>query len=434
MFNLGLFQKQTTHLVMTTELRQAITLLQYSTTELAQFIQEQALENPLIELEEPMTVSENFYVPRKKRKRKNNDVEPFSLPIPENQSLQECLLQQAGFLQLSHVDRKVLEFLIGNVDDRGFLTMEVEEVAELLDVELAVVENNVKTLQSFEPAGVGARNVQESLLVQLHRHFPNEHIAIKIVHHYFQWLLQQKWKEISEALQVSLDDVKEAVTCIQLLHPYPGSAFDSSDTVYLIPDIIISKEFNNYHITLNESLLPTIHLHHDYQGLLRQEHPDYYREKYHHYQWLLRSLEQRRQTLINITTMIIEEQREFLEGGFFYLKPMTLKEIADHIGVHESTVSRAVKNKIIQTPVGIFEMNRLFTSKIKRENGEDTSSTKVKLLIEQVIASENKEKPFSDQKIADYLQEHYQLAISRRTVTKYRQELGYLAASKRKVI
>ncbi|MCJ7842377.1 RNA polymerase factor sigma-54 [Lederbergia sp. NSJ-179] len=434
---LGLFQKQTTNLVMTTELKQAIALLQYSTMELAQFIQEQALENPLIELEEKKQqsqVEETYDFSRRNSTRNNEPLSPLDFVAEEKGGLSESLLEQLQWLDISAKDRSILKFLIHSLDDNGYLTISSREAAQHLSIAEPIVERNIKKLQALEPIGVGSRDLKECLLLQLKAYYPEKELAAKVISDHLEMFAHKKWPELAQKLRVSLNDIKDVANCIQTLQPKPCIGIEYGPTRYMVPDITIVKENDEYIVSLNDHFLPGIRLNTTYKDMLSQsnETAHYFHEKYNHYKWLTRSIEQRRNTLLKIVDVLVNKQREFLDHGFYMLQPLTLKEIAYEIDMHESSVSRAVKNKVIQTPKGTFEMQRLFTSKLKKEDGGHTSSTKVKILIQTIIEQEDKQKPLSDQKIAEHLYNHNKIAISRRTVAKYREELNLLSSSKRK--
>lgn len=434
---LGLFQKQTTNLVMTTELRQAIALLQYSTMELAQFIQEQALENPLIELEEKkqkLQIEETYEVQRKKSTRNNESLSALDFVAEEKAGVAESLLEQVQWLNISVKDRAILKFLIFSLDTNGYLTISRRDVATHLSIAEATVERNIKRLQALEPIGVGSRNLKEYLLLQLKAYYPEKELAAKIISDHLEIFAHKKWLELAQKLRVSLNDIKDVANCIQTLQPKPCIGIEYGPTRYMVPDITIVKENDEYIVSLNDNFLPGIRLNTTYKDMLSRsnETAHYFHEKYNHYKWLIRSIEQRRNTLLKIAAVLVDKQRDFLDHGFCMLQPLTLKDIAYAIDMHESSVSRAVKNKVIQTPRGTFEMQRLFTSKLKVQDGGHTSSTKVKILIKTIIEKENKQKPLSDQKIAEHLYNHDKITISRRTVAKYREELNLPSSSKRK--
>lgn len=439
---LGLYQKQTMNLVMTTELRQAIALLQYSTIELSKFIQEQATENPLIELEEKsLTIRfEDKYEPAYRKSYRNNDneesVSPLDFIASNDRGMCEDLLEQAGWLEISDQERKILQYLILNLDDNGYLTLPISEAAEQLSIAESEIENGIGFLQQLEPVGVGARNLKECLLLQAKEYYPDDKLLTIIINDYLDMLANKKWQEISRRLHISLEEIKQVYDCIQTLDPKPCSNFSNASTRYLYPDITIEKINGVYTISMNDNYLPNIHVNQQYMNLLNKENDasKYIKDNYQKYIWLTKSIEQRRSTILKITEVIVDKQREFLENGFAALQPMTLKDVADEIGMHESTVSRATNNKVIRTPNGSYEMRRLFTSKLGKNDGSNASSAKVKLLLKEYIESEDKRKPHSDQKIAEYFKKQNGITISRRTVAKYREELHILSSSKRKTI
>ncbi|WP_099159247.1 RNA polymerase factor sigma-54 [Virgibacillus ndiopensis] len=441
---LGLFQKQTANLVMTTELRQAIALLQYSTLELSQFIHEQIVDNPLIELEENPWESHlaDREQPDYNRTQYTHNGEdtynPLDFIATDDRGLHEDLLEQVRWLNISKQEQSILEYLILNLDDNGYLSITNEEIGTQLAIPEQVVENSIKFLQNLEPIGVGARNLKECLLLQVKAYYPKEQLVACVIKDYFELLANKKWKKISENLNISLMEIKRITDCIQTLDPKPCSKLSIIETSYLYPDITIEKTNGDYVISMNDRYLPKVQLNQQYKDLINNKShvsvSNYINKSYQKYMWLVKSIEQRKSTILRITNVIVEKQRNFLDNGFTFLQPMTLKEIADEIGMHESTVSRATNNKVIQTPNGSFEMRRLFTSKLRTNNENNASSIKVKLLLKRLINEEDKRTPLSDQKIADYFKKQNGITISRRTVAKYREELNILSSSKRKTI
>lgn len=440
---LGLFQKQTMNLVMTTELRQAIALLQYSTIELAEFIQEQALENPLIELEEktPDIHTVERYEPSDKRSNSSNPneyVDPLDFICSESQDLREELLEQVRFSQINEEERTVLNYLVLSLDDNGFLPLTNTEIANMLNLSEESIHYYIDLLQQLEPIGVGARNLKECLLLQALAYYPDEPLISRVITDYLDLLANKKWQEISRTLDISLSAFKEIFNRIQCLDPRPGANMDHTGQAgYLYPDILIDKdESGEYTIALNDNYIPRIQVNQQYMNFInnKNETAKYVSKKYKSYMWLINSIEQRRSTILKIARVIADKQRDFLENGFASLDAMTLKEVADEIDMHESTVSRATSNKVIRTPAGSFEMSRLFSSKLGKNAEDNTSSTKVKILLKQYIDQENKCKPYSDQKIADYFKKENGITISRRTIAKYREELNILSSAKRKEI
>lgn len=444
MMKLGLDQKQTINLVMSPELRQAISLLQYSTLDLFQFIREQAIENPLIELEEKNTsvqFEEKYSMMGSKFYSRNVNTEddyvsPLDFLSTKEGGLDQYLLEQVKWLSISEGEKSILTYLIYNIDENGYLPMSNKEIEVQLDISPQEAEHAIKLLQGLEPLGVGARNLKECLILQAQEYYPDESLVAYVIKNYLELLSEKKWKKISTELGISLLEVKKIYEYIQTLNPRPCSDFTSPPTNYLYPDISIEKKNGNYVISLNDSYLPNIHINQDYVGLIsgKGDWSKYVTANYQKYLWLKKSIEQRRSTILKITEYIVENQQDFLDNGFSSIKAMTLKEVAESIEMHESTVSRAISNKVIQTPIGSFEMKRLFTSKLASNTGEYTSSVKVKMLLGELIRNEDKQKPYSDQKIADYLSKKHGITISRRTVAKYREELNILSSAKRKMI
>lgn len=436
---IGLIQKQTTTLVMTAELRQAITILQYSNFELLDFLKEEALENPLLELKEDKrfdverTYQTNTPFVSDTDDEKDSPIDYFQ---QKEESLRAFLFTQLRDFSLSKRERMILTFLIDNIDDAGYLTITLREASDILNVKEDEVATAFERFRQFEPVGVGARSLQECLLWQLEQLEKRSSLTEQIVKNDLVLFAEKKWAELAKKYDVSLGDIQASADLIHILNPKPGSAFSDETTKYLIPDVIVEKNKDSYIVTVNDYMLPSIQLNRQYEYLLTQMDKDeaqkYMQEKYNKVLWLIRSIEQRRLTLQKLVEAIVEKQRPFLEQGLAQLKPMTLKDIAEHINVHESTVSRAVRQKIIQTPKGLFELKDLFTSKVQSADGKGTSSTAVKHAIQQLIEAENKQKPLSDQKIADMLKVQEGITISRRTVAKYREELQIPSSAKRK--
>ncbi|MFD2922357.1 RNA polymerase factor sigma-54 [Halobacillus naozhouensis] len=435
---LELLQKQ--KMVMTPHLNQAITMLQYNTVEMEQFIQEESLENPMIELEEPkQDVSFSEDIPMSTYQAKPSsymEEDQLDTLSGEEKCLTDHLNDQVCLLNLQEKERVILNYLILSLDENGYLTICSDEAARLLRVSEADVENGISLLQQLEPAGVGARSLQECLLLQLGAYHPHDQAAEQVISEHLNELAQHNWKQLASLLAISLEQVKSIAQLIQSLDPKPGAAISPPSTKYLVPDIILEKVAGTYTISLNDRFIPGIRLNKQYSNYLGQNNDAsaYLSKHYQRYMWLLKSIEQRRTTIVNVTKVIIEKQMDFLEtGNMGALQPMTMKDVAEEIDVHESTVSRATKNKVIQTPKGTYELRLFFTSKLG-ENEDGTSSAKVKTLLKQLITSENKKRPLSDQKISDHFKNEEDVKVSRRTIAKYREELRILPSSRRKEI
>ncbi|BAB07282.1 RNA polymerase factor sigma-54 [Halalkalibacterium halodurans] len=439
----GLFQQQTTSLVMTNELRQAISLLQYSTVDLAAFIEEQALENPLIELKDrsDRVLSEHIRMMREERPEGEGTLDwsqssPFDYLHVERLNLSDYLIQQARDLPLNKNEFEWLCYFIYSLRDDGYLSRSLHSLQADLGLTDQEAEKTLYHLQHLEPAGIGARSLQECLLLQLQRKKQRDPLAETIVEHYMELLAEKRWKMIADDLQISLADVQRVYDCIQQLDPRPGSQIGGEPTNYLVPDVTIDWVEGELTILLQDDYLPKITLNRQYQTLLTDgegEAAQYAKEKYHQMQWLVKSIQQRQQTLLKVTEAILRKQRAFFEEKEGALQPLTLREVAEEIGVHESTVSRATTNKYAQTPRGLLELKSFFVSSISSRFGEKgPSSDSVKKLVRKLVEEENKAKPLSDQKIAHLLKDQYNVEASRRVIAKYRDELGIPSSTKRK--
>ncbi|TKH39982.1 RNA polymerase sigma-54 factor [Paenibacillus polymyxa] len=434
----GLQQEQTFRLAMTPELRQAITILQYSSVDLMSYLHEQANENPIIDLAEiDMSIerinTEEEYSPRKN----DNPVDLLDFVSNPADNLYRHLKAQLGMVSgLSRLQQMIGMFLIGNLNEKGYLELDVNTVAGILDVPTDEVENILALIQGFEPAGIAARSLEECLLLQL-RYAGNDDVYLEeIVRHHMVNLSCNRIQKIADALGIDIHMVQQITDQIRKLNPCPGAAFAPYERQHHIADISVEKSKNDYIVTVNDITVPRVGINPFYQSMLRkpamEEEKRFLREKMNTALWLIHSLEQRRLTLMRVAQAIVDRQREFFEHGVYHLKSMTQKEIAEITGLHESTISRAVSNKYMQTPRGLFELKYFFTSALGSKDGDATSSESAKMRIKQIIDGEEKQKPFSDQAITELMAKEG-LELSRRTVAKYREELGYLSSARRKV-
>lgn len=338
---------------------------------------------------------------------------------------------------LTEEEQKLVNYLILNIDAKGYLTIEDEEVAEQMNVTVKEVKKARDIIIQLEPVGVGARDLRECLLLQAKKIYPDDRLLITVIDQYLIPLANKQWEKISENLNISLQKVKTIYQTIRTFNPKPAASFSVEANNYVEPDIVIEAhpEKDKFFISLNDRYLPEIKFNNIYSQYVKDsEIEKFVKDCYHKYQWLRNSIEQRRETILKIMKVIVNKQQAFLKEGFRSLQPLTLREVAEEIGMHESTVSRATANKVVQTPLGVFELRKLFSTKLATNSGEETSKTKVKLQIKQIIAEEDKYRPFSDQKIADILNKEKGIIISRRTVAKYRDELKIPASSRRKKI
>ncbi|MEK5547045.1 MULTISPECIES: RNA polymerase factor sigma-54 [unclassified Paenibacillus] len=434
----GLQQEQTFRLAMTPELRQAITILQYSSVDLMSYLNEQANENPIIDLAEIDMSIERINTEEEYSLRKNdNPVDLLDFVSNPADNLYRHLKAQLGMVRgLSKLQQMIGMFLIGNLNEKGYLELDVNTAAGILDVPTDEVENILALIQGFEPAGIAARSLEECLLLQL-RYAGNDDVYLEeIVRHHMVNLSCNRIQKIADALGIDIHMVQQMTDQIRKLNPCPGAAFAPYERQYHIADISVEKSKNDYVVTVNDITVPRVGINPFYQSMLRkpamEEEKRFLREKMNTALWLIHSLEQRRLTLMRVAQAIVDRQREFFEHGVYHLKSMTQKEIAGITGLHESTISRAVSNKYMQTPRGLFELKYFFTSALGSKDGDATSSESAKMRIKQIIDSEEKQKPFSDQAITERMAKEG-LELSRRTVAKYREELGYLSSARRKV-
>ena len=468
-YNLKL--EQTQKLIITPELKLAITLLQYSALELQDHIQEELLNNPVLEIQEPkevekeegsdpeaeteideaQTAKDDFpweeYFRDMDLDRssysygKVRDVPDYQ-PTVENCAGSTCtmledLLGQLRMMSLSERQYVMASYLAGNLDHNGYLQGEVEELAAALGAGLDKVEEALKLVQKLEPAGIGCRNLQECLMLQLNRIENSLPLALEVVRNYLPAAADCRNRYIASRLNCTEQAVQEAIDYIRTLNPKPGSVFGEGDeTRYIVPDVIVEKVDDQYVVMGNDSSIPQLTISPFYQQMLKNSSTDeqltaFVKNKIEKAFWLIRSIEQRRLTLYKVSQQIVDTQRPFLDHGIKKLKPLTLKEVALNVGVHESTVSRATANKYIQTPRGLFSLKFFFSSGLTGTGGDDYSSHSIKIYIRELIDAEDSDKPFSDQRLAELLQEKG-INISRRTVAKYREEISIPASYKRR--
>ncbi|OIK16400.1 RNA polymerase sigma-54 factor [Bacillus sp. MUM 116] len=435
----GLWQQQTLKLTMTQELTQAIALLQYSAMELNAFLENKALENPLMQIENGNVQPMNPLIDRNRKKSQKAEKDWIEQIAGKTvNSLENQLISQLNLRKLTPEQLKTIRHLIHNLDENGYLSGDLADMAKMLKVSEEFVEECLIIIQTLEPVGIGARNLQECLLIQIEWEYPDHELAHKIISDYFVPFADKKWKQIAKELQVSLKDIQEVFDLIQLLNPKPGALLGHEDTTYVIPDVIIEKYGDEYTIRMCDDSMPRLSFNDGYykkfSGVQGQDPSvvKFLQDKMQDYQWIMKSIEQRKETLTKVVAKILEKQVPFFQKGPHYLLPMIMKDIANELEIHESTVSRAVREKYVQTPIGTFPLKSFFTSTIQTTSDENTSSTLVKKAISSLIEREDKQKPLSDQDIVEQLKNAEGMVISRRTVAKYRDQLGIPSSSKRK--
>ena len=352
-------------------------------------------------------------------------------------SLQEHLFEQAHLSDLDEEEMGVAEVIVGNIDNNGFLQATLEELIEASGKNADMVDEVLSVIRSFEPAGVGAMDLRESLLLQLERIGKIDSLEHRVIDQHMDALGRRRFPEIARAIGVEVDEVQDIAENISHLDPRPGSAYQETSEIYVAPEVFVAWKDNQWEVTSNREEMPQLRISNSYKDLLveakdSKDVREYIRGKIRDGNFLIRSIHQRQDTILKIGKEIVVRQSEFLVKGISHLKPMTMSEIAEKVGVHETTVSRAVSGKYMQTPQGLFEMRYFFTGAIQTDDGEGMSNTSVKKMIEILVENEEKSKPLSDESIVKLL-EKKKVQIARRTVAKYRGELGILSSSMRRV-
>ncbi len=457
---------QTQKLILTPELRQAITVLQFSSLELASYIEQQLQENPLLELSDD-NGEQNLELLDKDKEDETGDKREYDLDwelyfqdssdlglrcqerkreqpeysyenfLSRALTLAEHMLFQLYLSPCTNMERLIAEYLIGNIDEKGYLRMSLEEAADRLEVSQIEAARALLLIQGFDPPGVGARDLQECLMIQYRAlGIDNENVKA-LIENYLELLARGKITQIAHELGVTVQKVQEAVDILKTLDPKPGRNFsDLGNNRFIIPDIVVEKVEGEYIILVNDVIAPRITINSTYRSVLAKEKScdsqtrRFVEGKLNAAVWLIRSIERRRLTLYKVANCLVDMQRGFLDYGIKYLKPLSLKNVAEKVGLHESTISRATSNKYIQTPQGVFEMKQFFCTGLHNVTGSTVSSGCIKKILQEIIDGEDCRVPLNDQKISDLLKQKG-IKISRRTVAKYRSELNIPAIGKR---
>lgn len=437
-FRQGQNQIQTQKLAMTQQLQQSIKMLQFGTEELLTFLNEKTLENPLIDV----TVTDmDFSIPELSYFTNGQDDNKMDWmnQIPEStQSLFHYLIEQ---IHLNYRDtplRKLSLFLVEFIDTNGYLTLSIEEAIKITQASYIEVLDALTLIQMLEPAGVGARSLQECLMLQTERDDDAPNQAYLVLEEYFDELANRKWQKIEKKLGISLSDIQEIFDYIKKLDPNPGTIYQSYEDSLIYPDLVVKVDKKNKNISVSSTKVgkPKVSFQSNYFEKMSREGgkevETYLKEKKSEFEWIKKSLEQRGDTILRVGEAIVKNQSDFFFESTHPLKPMKLKDLATELSLHESTISRAVNGKYLTTDFGIFELRSFFTTGLEQKNSESLVATSgIKELIKELVNDENKAKPLSDQKIVNYLHEQG-IDISRRTVAKYREELGIQSSSKRK--
>jgi len=482
-------------LVMTPQLQQAIKLLQLSRMELVDLVHEEMLENPILEddfetaaerqkerealgsddqaalqienagnTETPMEQSavegaatsevkadqqavseidwENYLdnytmaPPMPAYRGDSEDLPSLEATLTRPPSLQDHLAWQLKMSDLGDDEMEIGLAVIGNVDADGyFKDPPLEDIAADLGADLETCEAVLEKIQTFEPVGVAARSLKECMLIQAMHCGQDDELVVKMIKSHLENLEKKNYPAIARDLKQPLEEIYEAAKVIMEFDPRPGREYSSDDPHYITPDVYIHKVGDKYFVVPNDDGLPKLKISGFYRSAMGDSPgaKDYVQDKLRSAQWLIRSIQQRQRTIIKVSESILKFQREFFDKGIAYLKPLILRDVAEDIGMHESTVSRVTTNKYVHTPQGIFELKFFFNSGISRTNGEDMASQAVKSKIKELIGAEDVKRPHSDQKIVELLKKGG-IDIARRTVAKYREQMGILSSSKRKQV
>jgi len=482
-FNQQLHQKQTQQMVLAPQLRQSLKILQVAALDLRTVIQEELQANPTLEelpmegvsldkenqsasegdgpssneednnRSEELDFSREFEILGKldedwrdymsqaggAQQYTSEDAERrqhFFDSLVSETSLQEHLIRQAELSDLDDKSMQAMHYLVGSLDDRGFLTQSPSDVALQTGLPLSAVQEALKVLRSFDPPGIGSATLGECLLAQLAAKGRAESLASRIIRHHIDLLTRRRIPEIARKLGAPMEDIQTAIEEIGSLDPAPGRRFAADSNRAVAPDVTVERDDDKWNIILNSDYIPRLRISSTYReliakGTLNKQERDYLRERMRSGKFLINSIEQRQQTIERITREIVNVQEEFFEKGVANLKPLTMTQIADAVGVHETTVSRAIANKYMRTPHGVFDMKFFFTPGYQADSGESVSNKSVKEMIADLVAMEDRSSPLSDQEIVAKLQEKG-LKVARRTVAKYREELGIMPSNLRR--
>lgn len=434
---------------MTPKLQQSINILQLSAYELGELIEKEYMENPTLEMDSnsdnefesnvEFDKTMDFLEYLNKDDEKPEPVafdDDFKIKEPTqiNQTLEEYLLEQIDFLFNEESELYIAKYIIGLLDESGYLRTEITEIAKLLKVAEVKVEEVLLKIQTLEPIGVGARTLSECLALQAKKAEAYDGIVKKIIDEYLTEVAEGKYKQIALKENITPIEVQDAVDFIRRFNPKPGASFGKENLEYIVPDVAVRDINGQLEVIINDTNIPKLRVNslcYKRQNL-DNDSKKYIEQHVNSAIWLIKSIEQRRLTLLKVVSEIVKQQEEVFYKGIKYMKPLLMKTVAENIGVHESTVSRTVANKYMEMPYGIVALKKFFGASVSKDNDQElVLADKVKLKIKDLIESENKAKPLSDQQISTLLEE-YNMKVSRRTVMKYREQMGYSSSAKRK--
>jgi len=449
--------------ILAPQLIQSLRMLQMPLLRLEQTLRQELAINPLLEEVEPPTETDEEekglseeevqidpqlskinwedyldddvgYKFRFEKEKKEEQAEPVFV---FEKTLYDYLLEQLSYHKLSKEEYEIGEYIIGNIDENGYLCCSIEEIIDTLKSEPETTKKILSLIQSFDPPGVGARDLKESLLIQLRGKNLKETLAYKIVQNHLSELDKKSISQLAKILGVEFEEAQKAMEVIRSLSPKPAYGRFTPGALPVIPDLIVEKIGEDYVVYHNDKNVPRLRINPAYKKLVKKsskstpETKEYIKKKLEQARWFLNALNQRRTTMIKVVEAIVEQQRDFFENGPDYLKPLIMETIADKVGMHVATISRVANDKYVQTPQGMYEIKHFFNKGVQKQNGEELSRRSVKDLIEKIIKTEAPLSPLSDQQICNLLKKE-EINIARRTVTKYREELKILPARFRK--
>ncbi|MGL5346019.1 MAG: RNA polymerase factor sigma-54 [Peptostreptococcaceae bacterium] len=444
-FNQGLELTQTQKLIMTTQLKQSLSILNMSRLELEEEVKKEVEENPLLESERTNEIDWESYIKDMDRYRKDtrsevnynpdNDINLENL-IKDSESLYEHLKFQISLYKLRDKEMEVCEYIIDSLDEDGYLRVDEKEIINELNINKSMFEGCLESIQQLEPSGIGARNLSECLTIQIHNLGIYDELLEEIICKDLELIGKNKYKDISKKYDIPLQRCVNLINIIKTLDPKPGRTCSVERSVYIQPDVVIEKIDSEFVVCTNENDGVKLRVNNFYKEVLKNSQSDkdaksFIKEKLNSATGLIKNIENRKATILKIAEEIVKYQDEFFNKGIKYIKPMKMKDIAEELDFHESTISRGVNGKYMLTPFGMFEFKYFFSSALENDDNGTTSSISIKKMIEEIIKQENKAKPLSDDSIVKVLKEKG-VTVARRTVAKYREELGILSSSKRK--
>ncbi len=453
MLELKQTQKLAQQLVLTPQLQQAIRLLQLSQMELIEAIEQEIKENPVLEIEEESGTKAEEQEAQKKEEiaewlerfspsedflgREEKEYPDYENIVKKASDLRDYLRWQVGVSDFGRDERLWAEWIIENINDNGYLSSPLQEIAEVSGIPGESLENVLYKVQKLDPAGVGARDLKECVLIQYRERGEKDPVFEEVVNSYFELFRKMDLREIAKRTGHSVEKIREVFEKIKSFDPKPGRNYESDQTIYVVPDVYVIKTEDGLDVLLNDEGIPELRMSRYYMNLNTDEKVngdarEYIKKKIKQAEWFMKSLEQRQKTLYLVAKSIVDFQSEFFEKGIRHLKPLILKDVAHYIGVHESTVSRITTNKYMGTPSGVYEMKFFFTTGVGSDYGEAVSTNAVMDLIAEIISKENRRNPLKDEEIVALLENQHSIKIARRTVAKYREVLHIQSSRERR--